>query len=128
MKLRPHHALCIQKFTGHGYDEKFTAHMTGTVNTLRDRPETPVELVSGCDDLCAACPNNISGSCSTREKVEAMDSGVLSALSLSAGGVLPWDRLSEMARREIFGTEKFPEICSSCEWYGLCLNTDTNIL
>ena len=54
MNLRPHHALCIQKFTGHGYDEKFTAHMTGTVKVLRDRPETPVELVSGCDDLCAA--------------------------------------------------------------------------
>lgn len=27
MNFRPHHLLCIQKFTGHGYNADFTAHM-----------------------------------------------------------------------------------------------------
>ena len=37
MKIRPHHLLCIQKYTGHGYDAAFTAHMTALVSGLSDR-------------------------------------------------------------------------------------------
>ena len=38
MQLRPHHLLCIQKFTGHGYDEPFTQHMTSIVSALKSHP------------------------------------------------------------------------------------------
>ncbi len=123
MNLRPHHALCIQKFTGHGYDDRFTEHMTQVCRTLRDFPETEVTVASGCDDLCSACPNNREGSCSTLQKVETMDAATLRALSLRPGDTVPWQTMASAARAKIFSTDEFTHICGSCEWYGLCLKT-----
>ena len=82
MELRPHHLLCIQKFTGHGYDADFTQHMNYIVSELRRDPETQITIVQGCDDLCKACPNNINGVCSSLEKVAGMDSSVLDICGL----------------------------------------------
>ena len=48
MNLRPHHLLCIQKFTGHGHSADFTAHMTAVVSELAENPETAVTLAKGC--------------------------------------------------------------------------------
>ena len=63
--LRPHHLLCLQTFTGHGYSEEFVRRMTLVKNELTRDPLTPVELVEGVDDLCAHCPNNMDGQCSS---------------------------------------------------------------
>jgi len=41
MNLRPHHLLCIQKFTGHGYSPSFTAHMHALTASLRQSPMQP---------------------------------------------------------------------------------------
>ena len=65
LHLRPHHLLCLQTFTGHGYSEEFVRHMTLVKNELARDPLTPVELVEGVDDLCAHCPNNMDGQCSS---------------------------------------------------------------
>lgn len=123
MNLRPHHALCIQKFAGRGYDGRFTEHMTQICQTLRNFPETQVTITSGCDDLCSACPNNHKGSCSTLQKVTVMDANTLRALNLKPGDTLPWHTLAVSARETIFSTDEFQHICKSCEWYGLCLAT-----
>ena len=50
MNLRPHHLLCIQKFTGHGYNADFTAHMKTIVSELAENPQ--ITVAQGCDDLC----------------------------------------------------------------------------
>lgn len=126
MNLRPHHALCIQKFTGHGYDQTFTDHMTKLCETLKNQPETPVHIISGCDELCAFCPNRSNGSCSTLEKVDAMDAAVKSATGLSPGDTLPWRELAGLARKNIFETKKFEKICSDCQWFALCRSTPLN--
>ncbi len=123
MHLRPHHILCIQKFTGHGYNEAFTLHMTALTAALREKPEAPVVLVRGCDDLCQVCPHNTGDTCASLEKVERMDRRVLEACGLSCGEGYSWDRLAEMGRREIFETEWFERICGSCQWYALCRST-----
>lgn len=123
MKLRPHHALCIQKFSGHGYDEAFTRHMTETVRRLRERPGTQVTIISGCDDLCAHCPNNKNGSCTTLEKVAKMDRAVLSSTGLRVGEAVEWGRLSALAKETVFETAGFETVCKNCEWYALCKNT-----
>ena len=123
MRLRPHHALCIQKFTGHGYDGRFTEHMTAICETLRNSPETKVNIISSCDELCAVCPHNIAGKCATLEKVEAMDAQVAKALGVRPGGALPWEALASQARKNIFETDEFIKICGSCQWYDLCRTT-----
>lgn len=121
MKLRPHHLLCIQKFTGHGYSPAFTAHMTALTASLRQSPEQTVTLVSGADVLCAACPHLLNGVCASAEKVSAMDAAVREIVGETEG---TWAFLADKARAEILRTEQFHHICGNCEWYALCRRTE----
>ena len=120
MNLRPHHALCIQKFTGHGYSEAFTRHMTRLVTELKAHPESMITITCGCDTPCAVCPNNIDGVCTSLEKVAGMDAGVLEVCGLAYNESIPWGDLARLARERIFETENFYEICASCQWFDLC--------
>ncbi|MCH5197317.1 MAG: DUF1284 domain-containing protein [Oscillospiraceae bacterium] len=123
MNLRPHHLLCIQKFTGHGYDEAFTEHMTDIVSKLKDEPITKITVTKGCDELCKVCPNNINNSCTSLQKVDFMDSSVLGICEIAYGENVSWEYLANKARKRIFETDEFNNICSSCEWFELCKNT-----
>lgn len=123
MNLRPHHLLCIQKFTGHGYDAAFTSHMTHLVARLAGEPTTPVTLTRGCDDLCGVCPNNMDGACTTLEKVAAMDGAVLTLCGLAYGETVSWAELADKGRKQIFETEEFSRVCGDCEWFELCKST-----
>lgn len=124
MQLRPHHILCIQKFTGNGYDEKFTAHMTSLVSLLGRQPETKITLIKGCDDLCSACPNMHGGACATLQKVAGMDRSVLDACGLAYGAEKSWSALAPAARERIFETDRFRQVCGDCEWFDLCVHTE----
>lgn len=125
MNLRPHHSLCIQKFTGSGYDEAFTKHMTEIVSSLAQNPETRIKLIHGCDFVCTKCPNKQDEVCLTAEKVSKIDNGVLEICGLNYGEILSWAELSRRAR-EVFETENFEQTCGSCEWYELCKNTEVS--
>ena len=122
MNLRPHHLLCIQKFTGHGYDETFTEHMTAVAGKLAGT-QMQITVTEGCDDLCAACPNKTDGICTSLEKVDFMDRSVLHICDLSYGDILPWGEASKRARERIFETDEFECVCDSCEWFALCKKT-----
>lgn len=124
MKLRPHHLLCVQKYTGHGYDERFTAHMTALTARLRAAPETEIVLTGGCDELCAACPNVRAGVCADGEKTAAMDAAVLARCGLAAGTAAPWREAARLARERIFRTDGFISVCGGCQWFGLCAETE----
>lgn len=119
--LRPHHLLCIRKYTGHGYDARFTRHMDALVAELGHCPDTQIRLVRGCDDLCAVCPNNHGGSCESLQKVAAMDEAVLKAVGSPEGGI--WQILTKRAEA-VLNSETFDAICSNCSWYTLCKNTE----
>ena len=126
MRLRPHHILCIQKFTGHGYDAEFTRHMTSVAAELAERGETEITLVHGCDELCVACPNNADGICISAEKVDSIDSGVLAACGFSCGETIRWSELARAARERVFETEEFYNICARCQWFELCGRTEVS--
>ena len=126
MKLRPHHLLCIQKFTGHGYDAAFTAHMTSVVAALAENPQTQITLTHGCDELCEKCPNKIDGRCSSLQKVETMDSLVLDVCGLADEDTVSWTEAARQARERVFATDEFQRICAHCEWYALCQNTEVS--
>lgn len=121
IQLRPHHLLCIRKYTGHGYDACFTRHMDEMVSTLGKNPETEIRLVRGCDDLCGACPHNCGGSCATLGKVADMDAAVLEAVGNPTGGI--WRDLTKRAE-QILHSDTFPAICGNCSWFELCLKTE----
>lgn len=124
MNLRPHHILCIQKFTGHGYDGEFTRHMTKVVSELAEDRDTAIVITQGCDDLCERCPNNKDGACTSLEKVDGMDRGVLDVCGISYGENAPFSVLASKARKLIFETGKCHEICGGCQWFELCRKTE----
>lgn len=123
MKLRPHHLLCLQKYTGSGYDAAFVSHMNELVQRLKAAPDTQIELTAGADAICGACPHNESGTCASREKVTSMDQGVIQACGFSPGERSSWRALARTAREKIFQTEEFERICGDCQWIELCRNT-----
>ena len=92
LHLRPHHLLCLQTFTGRGYSEEFVWHMTLVRDQLIREPLTPVELVSGVDDLCAHCPNNVDGQC-TSDNPSLFDSKV--SRKLYSTGIISPDAASK---------------------------------
>lgn len=124
MNLRPHHLLCIQKFTGYGYNADFTAHMKSIVSKFKENPKTQITVAQGCDDLCKMCPNNISGVCTSSQKTDLMDSAVLSICNLTYGENVLWTTAAGKARERIFETKEFNNICACCRWYELCRSTE----
>lgn len=123
MDLRPHHILCIQKFKGHGYSTAFTVHMTSVVSELIDKPETCITITKECDTLCEVCPNNICGICASFEKVALMDSKVLRICDLTYKENASWMELAYKAKKRIFETNEFNNICAHCQWFELCKDT-----
>ena len=72
--LRPHHLLCTQGYSGHGYSEAFVEHMNDIVHQLREVPGTKVQLTFSTDTLCSCCPNKLGTDlCDTQEKVKRYD-------------------------------------------------------
>lgn len=124
MNLRPHHILCAQKFTGHGYNAEFTAHMSSIVSKLNKKSESQIIITQGCDDLCKMCPHSINDICTSLEKVSTMDSAVLNICSLVYGENVPWTELAGRARSRIFETDEFNRVCACCQWFELCQNTE----
>ena len=123
MKLRPHHLLCIQKYTGNGYDRPFAANMEVLLRQLTAQPDTAIQLTEGRDDVCAACPHMVDGKCASEEKVQRMDRDVLAACSLSYEQSDGWRALAASAENKIFQTKQFNEICGPCQWFELCRGT-----
>lgn len=118
MNLRPHHLLCIQKFSGHGYSEEFTANMESILSALAENPQ--ITVTYGCDELCKMCPNKIGSTCNTPQKVDFMDSAVLRTCNLSYGDTVFWTVAADKAQKQILETDEFFHICANCQWFALC--------
>ena len=123
MKLRPHHLLCVQKYTGKGYDDAFMAGMDALIRRLAARPDTAVTLVEGRDDLCASCPHMAGNRCDSGEKVNRLDRGVLETCGFSAGETRSWSALARTVREQVLEKDTFVKVCGCCEWFELCRNT-----
>ena len=123
MKLRSHHLLCVQKYTGSGYDDAFAANMESLIRQLATCPDTAVTLVEGRDDICAACPHMSGSRCASEEKVNRLDRGVLEACGFSAGETRSWSALARTAREQVLEKNTFEKVCGCCEWFELCRNT-----
>ena len=121
MKLRPHHFMCIQMFTGHGYNTEFTSHMEQIIEMLSD--ETAILIQEGCDEICEKCPNREQNNCRDYDKVRRLDDDVKDACGISYGDKIMWMDISSTVRERILNTELFERICHDCEWYALCRDT-----
>lgn len=122
INLRPHHLLCIAFFKGKGYSDEFVSNMTRIVSALKENKDIPISLVSGEDDLCAHCPNNQNGICTTEDKSSKYDQLTLTALDIvtNPDSAIPYSTLRALADEKIINCGRRENICGDCEWTDLC--------
>ena len=119
IKLRPHHAVCAQFFEGKGYSDQFAAHMSNVLAALKNTGAV-VMITSECDCICAECPNQINGVCTSDEKVKEIDRRAVNKMDLDFGDSIRWSELCGLAVQTIIQPELLPDVCGDCEWIGLC--------
>lgn len=117
-ELRPHHALCMRFFTGHGYSAEFTANMRAVISALERGAE--VRICTGPDAICARCPNMQAGRCTSDGKVARYDAAVMALCGLRAGDVTTLDELHAAVERGVLRNGRLGEVCGDCEWSALC--------
>jgi len=121
-RLRGHHFICLHFFEGQGYDEEFVANLTEVVARWR---QEPAALVTGADDVCAACPNlSAYGTCVDPASGEA-EIARIDALACEVLGMHPGDRLGlaqaaeRLADDAAAGRWRF-EACDGCGFEAVC--------
>ena len=116
INLRAHHGMCMYFFQGKGYSGDFVENMGAMKEILEENPL--IRLLEGHDDVCAACPNKQTESCT--EKAFRYDREVLRRCGLSVGDTLPYRDFSENVIETILRPGLRAEICGDCQWSGLC--------
>lgn len=116
MKLRPHHLLCTQGYSGKGYSPEFVKCMDQVVSQLRGKEPVEIEIVFGTDDLCRACPHKVGENCcESQDKVGHFDSKVVEYFNLQEKKYIYQDLVKYIDSQM---TENMMDsICSICSWY-----------
>lgn len=116
MRLRPHHLLCTQSYSGKGYSDAFVEQMNALTQKLRTEEATPIELVFSTDDLCKCCPHMQDVDlCDTNEKVKSYDEKVVKYFHLEEKTYIYQEITREI--REKMTPEMLEDICGNCGWY-----------
>lgn len=116
MRLRPHHLLCTQGYSGKGYSEAFVKNMDEVVHRLRTEDKTPIELVFSTDDLCSCCPDMLDTDlCRDNEKVKRFDRKAAEHFGLEEKTYI-YQELASYIRRHTT-PDMLADICYGCSWY-----------
>jgi len=116
MRLRPHHLLCTQGYSGKGYNEAFVKNMNSIVEKLRGDQPVEIELVFNTDDLCLHCLHKLGEDlCDTNEQVKRFDQKVIQYFDLKEGKYIYGELVGKIAQE--MTEEKMRDICSDCSWF-----------
>jgi len=118
-RLRHHHLLCTQTFTGKGYDYRFVANMEDVVEALGSPKDLVIRLSIGSDDICSLCPNEVRGLCRDESSVIEKDRSAAMFLDIPEEAVIPAEQLIKKVRERLQGLDDFRLICGECEWLDL---------
>lgn len=115
IKLRPHHLLCTQGYSGKGYSDGFVSNMDKVVDELRNKPGTKVQLVFTTDDLCIDCPNKLGDNiCESQEKVASFDGKTVKYFNLEEKEYVYQEIIDEIDRN--ITEDILSDICQGCGW------------
>jgi uncharacterized protein len=119
-KLRGHHLFCLLGYRGMGYSKEYVKNMTRLHQTLRNNPETLVQLVKGPDQLCEKYPNSGEYHCQDLNIYER-DAVILDKMGLTIGQIFKWEDIESRVRKHVIPTD-IQTICETCSWrsYGVC--------
>lgn len=116
IKLRPHHLLCTQGYSGKGYSDGFVTNMDRVVDSLRHELGTEIQLVFTTDDLCTDCPNKRGENlCETQEKVAGFDRKTVEYFGLEEKKYVYQDIVAYID--DNMTEEMLADICKGCGWY-----------
>lgn len=120
IKLRPHHLLCTQGYSGKGYSKEFVKNMDEVVRKLRTEEEEEVTITFSTDDICAHCPS-IEGIdlCSTQEKVKTFDEKVIDYFKIEEKTYIYKEIIQEIDNK--MTSKIMDDICEGCKWYSISL-------
>ena len=117
-KLRGHHLICLNFFSGEGYSEDFIRNIYEVIE--KDR----VEIVAGPDDVCAKCPYLKNMKCASNEYSNEMilvqDMEALRLLGFRPGMIVGWNNIKE--RLSPILSEWRKEFCGVCGYRKVCFN------
>ncbi|WP_338469761.1 DUF1284 domain-containing protein [Niallia sp. XMNu-256] len=127
-KLRGHHLFCLLGYQGMGYSRDYVENMTQLHQTLRDQPETWIQLIEGPDQLCAKYPNSGEYHCHDQH-ITARDHVILEKLGLIIGQMIKWKDIEASIRNNVVPSD-IQTVCETCSWrsYGVCEEGIQNIL
>lgn len=119
-KFRPHHLICNLCFVGKGYNEEFVQNLKDINQKLciNSSAKVQIEIVRGCDDICAKCPGKHGNFCSDELKVKQIDDAYLNILQLQIGQTIDFEGLKAKVK-EMLTMDGFHQACSECSWYSL---------
>lgn len=117
-RIRAHHGMCFSFFQGKGYSGEFTDNMWTMKKKLEQNPE--VILLREADDVCAHCPNNQMGRCTSADKVEDYDGQVLARCGLKPDTCIRWNDFEKLVMEHILSIGRREEICGGCQWNEIC--------
>lgn len=120
IRLRPHHALCLQTYVGKGYSDSFAENMTRISQALAQRPTQMVHFTLGADEICQACPNLQNGVCSKEESCGTLDQLAWTAMELGCGEVLTWAEATRLVEQNLLKTGRYHALCDGCTWEEIC--------
>ena len=117
-RIRAHHGMCFSFFQGKGYSGEFTENMWAMKNKLEQNLE--VILVREADDVCAHCPNNRDGVCTSATKTQTYDEQVLEYCQLVPNTKIKWNDFHKSVNEHILSAGRREQICGDCQWNELC--------
>lgn len=126
IEIRPHHFLCLPGYEGISYDLSHKNHWDKFSEIFNQRPNTPVKIVEGKDDLCLNCPNNGKNKyvkCNEKA-LEILDKRLQNILNLKINKIYSYKQILNKLK-EILDPQKHKELCGDCysRTLGLCKDT-----
>ncbi len=120
IRLRHHHLLCTQTFSGKGYDDLFVANMEEVASALQSPKELLVHLSMGCDDICSSCPKAARGLCEFQDSVLEKDRSAAMFFDLPEEGLVDAGPLLTRVKERLRELDDIRLVCGECDWVELC--------
>lgn len=120
MRLRGHHLICLHFYRGKGYSPAFVENLSAIVRRAEEGEE--IEVVSGADEVCSACPYLKDGLCGQKdgadEEIRGLDRKALAFLRVAPGESVLWQEIREKVLAA--PSQWFDSFCTGCDWFDLC--------
>ncbi len=119
MRIRAHHLFCMRGFKGKGYSPYFIRHMAFVITAIAKGESA--EIISGLDEICAACPHASNGGCALYgSKADEMDTYVMSKLGLSPQTRHAAAELDDLITKASLSLNDIEPVCGGCKWAEDC--------